>query len=536
MAKSRYFELFDSAQPKLAAGQYDLVGNQELSGEDRVPEGATAELRSRLTVRSCRYRLPPDQILSVWPAANEEGAFDSRLPQIVLRRRTLPWERQPEDPADKDTPWLALVVIAEGEGSISGEVPVAECITPGKTLGGPGDSPTGFYLAVTKETINRVFPTKQDLRALTHVRKVDLADTELALGDDDGYLAVVMANRLPQFDRAGKKPVRYLVCLINLEQQIPLLPDPPKPKKTFKVAVDRSMLTVHNRAIEEIALEAPDSRVADMVRLEMAVPFKLPTPHIDFEPPRPGVAGGVPELFRFPLLAHWSFTCTGSGNFESLMQNLDVGAIGAEPPPAATPPTRPALELDADKRVGLEQRDREGEGGRVWFRGPLAPAAVKRDNTLVHVSEKLRRPGPGDREDLSYAAAFEIGRLLTLARPSVVARLMRWRREAFGVESARRKAELAIEPVRKAELLSGVPEPGRGPELVIGRVLGKALMERAAESPQEVLGPTRPLVDPGRPLELGDRPLVQILATGLDLPVAEVRALMKRPGLEKGTP
>ncbi|HET7454128.1 MAG TPA: hypothetical protein VFJ76_01245 [Solirubrobacterales bacterium] len=532
MARSRYFELFDSAHPKLPAGRYELIGNQELSGEDKV--GATAELRSQLTVRSCRYRLPPDQVLSVWPAANEEGAFDSRLPQIVLRRRTLPWERRPEDPADEQTPWLALVVIAEGEGSISGEVPAAECITPGKTLAEPSDSPTGFYLAVTKQTIEKVFPTKEDLRALTHVRKVDLADTELALGDDDGHLAVVMANRLPQFDRVAKKPVRYMACLINLEQQIRLLPDSPKPVKKFKIAVDKTILGAHNRAIERIAFEAPDSQVADMVRLEMAVPFKLPTPKLDFEPMGEGVAGGVPKLYRFPVLTYWSFTCTESGNFESLMQKLDVGAIGAPPPPSPEPPTRPAPKLDDRKRVDLEHRDRDGEGGRAWFRGPLAPAPVKRKSGLVHVSEKLRRPGPEGREDLSYAAAFEIGRLLTLAQPSVVARLMRWRREEFGAESARRKAELAIEPARKAELLSGVPEPGKGPGPAIGRVLGAALMERAAESPQTVLGPTRPLVDPGRPLELGDRPLPQILAERLDLRVEEVQALMKSPGLEGG--
>jgi len=533
MAKLRYFELFDAAEPRLPAGQYELIGNQEPSGEDKVPAGATAELRTRLTVRSSRYRLPPDQILSVWPAANEEGAFESRLPQIVLRRRTLPWERRPQDPADEQTPWLALVVIAEGEGSISDEVPVAECVTPGTTLAGPDDSPTGFYLAVTQETIDKVFPTKQDLRMLTHVRKVDLSDTELALGDDDGYLAVVMANRLPQFDRAGGKPVRYLACLVNLEGQLKRLPDPPPPVKTFEIKVDRTLFAAQNRAIERIAVEAPDSDVADGVRMEMAAPFKLPRLRLKVEPVGRGVEGGVPRLFRFPVLAHWSFTCTGEGSFETAMQNLDVGAIGAPPPPPPAPPTRAAIELDVDKRVGLEYRDHQGEGSRAWFRGPLAPAPLQRENSLVHVSEDLRRSGPEERDDLSYAAAFEIGRLLTLSQPSVVARLMRWRREEFGAESARRKAELAIEPVRKAQLLEGLGEPGKGPQLAIGRVLGTALMERAAGSPQAILGPTRPLVDPGRPFELGDRSTEKILAAGFELPVDKVRALMTSPLLER---
>ena len=53
------------------------------------------------------------------------------------------------------------------------------------------------------------------------MRAVDLDDTELAMGDDDGWLAVVLGNRLPQ------PGVRYLACLINLEGQHASLPTVP---------------------------------------------------------------------------------------------------------------------------------------------------------------------------------------------------------------------------------------------------------------------------------------------------------------------
>src|SRR5690349_3583449 len=69
---------------------------------------------------------------------------------------------------------------------------------------------------------------------LTHVRRVDVNDTELAMGDDDGWLSVVMANRLPVMDEATGKPVKYLACLVNLEGQVPKLPPPvTQPKDTF---------------------------------------------------------------------------------------------------------------------------------------------------------------------------------------------------------------------------------------------------------------------------------------------------------------
>ena len=68
---------------------------------------------------------------------------------------------------------------------------------------------------------------------------------------------------------------------------------------------------------------------------------------------------------------------------------------------------------------------------------------------LAHVSDQLRRAVPDGREDLAYAAAFEIGRLLALSQPSVVAALMRWRAEQFGADRAARRISTASVSVRE---------------------------------------------------------------------------------------
>src|SRR5512139_2859318 len=88
MPKPGHFILHESATPPLTAGDYVLEGTQALTG------GSIEPYRGHVRVTSPRYRLPPDQLLSTYPPANAEGAFESRLPQVVLRRRTLPWERQ----------------------------------------------------------------------------------------------------------------------------------------------------------------------------------------------------------------------------------------------------------------------------------------------------------------------------------------------------------------------------------------------------------------------------------------------------------
>ena len=143
-----HFILHSSAVPPLPAGDYVLEGNQVVAG------GPTEGYEGRLRVTSPRYRMPPDQILSTFPPANSEGAFEARLPQVVLRRRTLPWERAVD--ANRSVPWLALVLIAEGEGRFSAEVPIGQCITPGKTLSGPNDVATGVYFGVSKTVVDEV--------------------------------------------------------------------------------------------------------------------------------------------------------------------------------------------------------------------------------------------------------------------------------------------------------------------------------------------------------------------------------------------
>jgi hypothetical protein len=593
------FVLHSRAVPPLTAGDYVFRGTQTISAGGSRP---TAPHRANIRVTSPRFKLPPDQLLSAFPPANSEGAYESRLPQIVLKRRTLPWERA-IDPADPTIPWLALVVIAEGEGEISSEASIAECVTPGVTLSGPNDVASGIYLSVPQTTVTKVFPTKQDLSLLTHVREVDLEDTELASGDDDGFLAVVMANRLPQYDRVACKPVRYTACLINLEGQLNALPPPSTPQLDFfalatvfdvrdyyvpvspgggggspdivvmgsqiaaaaasgpflaagaaapamktaasvKAPAARSAKSaapkpgaanewsVNVRAIEDVALTASSDRASFAVRDAMKGGFRLPIEGVVLE-----------KVYRFPILAHWSFTCDGGGSFESLMRGIDVGLLGTLPGPGAkkarpecaptplegppdAPSPRPQAEVAETGHVGLAHTTRAGDDVRAWYRGPFVPSPTLRETTesskpvLAHASDQLRAIVPDGREDLSLAIAFEIGRLLALSRPAFVGALMQWRREQFGAERARRLARLAGKSIGK---LGDILKEGVVGSL--GPLIGKTFVLETAVKPQNVLGPFRPPVDPGRPIEFLEDDVTDILSVGLAIDAAILREM-----------
>lgn len=580
------FRLYPFANPPLTAGAYTLTG--EVTG---LP-GTVEPLQAALDVTAPRFALPPDQVLSTFPPASARGAFTSRLPQIVIRRRTLPWERSEAAGGGTPRPWLALVLIAEGEGSLLSDVPVADCTTAGVTLTNPSDVdvPKSSCLEVPESVVAKVFPALEDLTSLVHVREVDLADTELALGDDDGWMAVVLSNRLPQANTS------YTVCLVNLEGQYDALPVLPPVAQTYlpgikaidvavldaftaQYAVSKDASVMGTTTFASHQLDATDAVLAGTAELSagtagpkafaatttgfqagwsssVAVPGTAAaaglthstkaTATSDLTAIGSGLAVHLPwylieRTLRFPVLASWSFFCTDAGDFQFLAQNVSSRLLGhvatgpespdGEPlPPGTVPPglpveppsARPLPLIAPTGHVETAHDTRRGERAAAWFRGPCVPGPVDRPGArpdgrypLAHHADQLRRVTPDGREDLSYAAAFEIGRLLALSRPSVVAALNQWRRQRFAAATTAALGQhlsaiaprilgdlfVAADPLTDhawvTEGLPGPPVP-EDPRTAagLGRRFVRGLLSALGDEPSE-LAPVRPLADPG---------------------------------------
>ena len=581
------FRLYPFAEPPVPAGAYLL------SGDVAGMPGDVEQMRAAVHIVAPRYTLPPDQILSTFPPAGARGAFSTRLPQIVLRRRTLPWERAPDldhDVTTTPTPWLALVLIAEGEGQLKTDVNIADTVTAGVDLGADADVTKGACLEVLERVVNAVFPTRDDLPMLCHLREVDLLDTELALGDDDGYMAVVLGNRLPQ------PGVKYLACLVNLEGQYDRLPTVPDvelvdrfvsvanvfdlgslvrasygdqvsydtvtmglPARAGLGAIDEGAAAqaAPEEAAPQGAAQAPAAQAAEQgppvvsahglaartgsawasaatgaspvvadagakAKLQLADGFSFGA-----------VAQVLPDLLdavlRFPVLAYWSFTCDEGGDFQYLAERVHVRMLGhvvtgpetpdgdavgpTDQQPRVSPepnPTRPLPLVTQTGHVQVDHLSREGEPAPAWFRGPLAPAAVPRAQAqpgqpppIAHDADQLRRVTPDGQEDLGYAAAFEIGRLLALSQPGVVSALARWRAEAYGAARVRGVVADALQelpPTAATALQAGDPltDPAVSDRpRTLGARAGRALVGLLGADPAGSLGPTRPVADPG---------------------------------------
>lgn len=191
--------LHDSVSPALTDGRYRVGITPTLPAG--VPGAAPAAGAFDLLVAGPAPE--PGRIRS-HPAAGLTGDFADDLPFVLLERRTLPWERAGFGLAG--TPWLALVLTRD-DG------------TPEATLvphSGPADGPAGTLRAADLATQTRLVPRPDEARLLVHVREYNATDAA-AGGDDDGWLAVVVANRLP------RTPGRWRVTLVSLEGRIDLL-------------------------------------------------------------------------------------------------------------------------------------------------------------------------------------------------------------------------------------------------------------------------------------------------------------------------
>ena len=568
MVSKGTFILHDAVRPAVPDGAYTLSVTQRLD-----PPGQSVDpLTKYLAVSGPRFTLPPDQPLSFFPPENATGAFSTRLPQIVLRRRTLPWERY-IDQDEPDLPWLALVVLADGEGQLTTGQPVDTTGLPDPDL---RDSDTRDVLTVTERVISQVFPSKQDLPWLCHVREVDLSDTELALGDDDGWLAVVLANRLPQ------PGVHYTACLVSLEGHGGDLPAVEPPVNHFTGTAVYTQAEVNAAAVLQRQSETFVDRTfsaaaeADAAGPAAAGPVTLVgAPRPATKPPvtrdawsAPALPGAVvtgqqagsvvkglvtgatsvtglsvnqvfidpgARLVQFTVLKHWSFTCGDGGDFESLVRGLDDGMLGTLPPPgpppttAGTPPgapgTRPDPVVTDTGHVQTAAVSRRGDPGRAWYRGPFTPRQILRAQPdesgvlpLLHAADQARRVGPDGIEDLSLAAAFEIGRLLAVAQPAVVAGLLGWRQD--GYHQARVRGILNVPGSLQARLLQVLDEN----RAVFSAGVSATLLGSLGSNSAARLGPVRPLGKPAPDLGGGD--LVSVVAQGFGIDHAQVSAVL----------
>lgn len=426
-------DFYDNYQAPLKAGSYRLVLQQTVSlGE--VREGKEHEESAKpvereehhyyrdqpFEVLAPRYTVEGSEIQAYYPPPGGVADYQNVLPHLVLRTRNLPWERAVWPGAGCE-PWLALLVLSEQDllegraevkaGTVADLAPAdAKAAVWSRAEGGVGvrlpmfsregeDAATPVRLLdLDLDLFVKLCPRRAELPLLAHIRRVDTADKVPLEMVADGEFAVLVANRFPP---AGANTVH----LISLEGW-------------------------------DALLDAPGGRPRAEARA------------------------------RLVTLGSWSFVCDSAGQdtFGGLMKRLrdNAAVFGIAPPEQGGDDyVNGAL---ARGYVPVDYRPLESTPAFAWYRGPLSPLATKplvrppfgrADAALVYDDKK-------GLFDVSYAAAWQLGRLLALASPAFTKGLRLFVESSHNAAEFARQVKDFVELHRSAftGLRERLPEPG----------------------------------------------------------------------------
>ena len=455
--------MYDCVTPPLTDGSYRIDAVTNVTYDGQTP--ALQSNSGYFDIEGPRFTLPATDVGGVYPPRNGHGGFDEFIPQIAISRRTLPWERRlttdlskigtPKSRASQftpqpnpfpaagefgPTPWMALLLLAEGEYTLHQNVSL-KSVMPSDCYAAL-DVPDGITcdsIEVEVSLLESLLPSLDELTLLTHVRQVNVDDKELNAASTTGFYAIVTSNRLPAPN------AKYRACLVSLEERTDLVKADPPPVASppfisglggvvfnraelaadvppaiaqfpfLGLASTQRALNQVNAAIDEVgAVTGTELQtVADRNVSQAVAVVQGPAFHFYI------------ETNQLVLLHSWTFECTGTGTFRDFVQRVNVSTMGTVEE-TGHPPV-----IDTG-HIPVKVTDRAGQEEDVWYRGPLVPMPLTRDPLTYHSADQCRRVTPETgAEDISYAAAFECGRLLAAADPRLAQELMRWRRESY---------------------------------------------------------------------------------------------------------
>lgn len=463
---------FSQALPVLFEGQYTIKLDQEI----RIPSQPTRTYSYQRTfhVQGPKFGLGAADVHGVFPPASSQGQFETVLPHIVLRRRTLPWEVIGDH---TPSPWMALLLFHPGELADAGQThtihelttSVAGILNPTIALG-PADDPKAQVrtIDVPQSLFLQIAPKVTELPLLAHVRQVSTEDKELLALQEDGWFSVVIANRLPVAlsmrsvvtSGAGpfviQKDINDLLLVGTDKREAVTIQLAQGSRTAALLAQDI------NAALSAFATAAVSSTGALTISLKadnqsdakLLVLNGTANDTLNFAP-RGGVNNahlvsldgwkefltqrtarpGVTSL-RLISLASWSFTSFDTpGNFADLIQKMDVGPLQFPVPNKLKQDTtdegrflKGALN---NGYVPLTYDLRHGEHTAAWYRGPLLPVVrAGEDRDPFETSEAgLVYDNRSGMFDASYAVAWQIGRLLALSDLKFSDALSEWRQD-----------------------------------------------------------------------------------------------------------
>lgn len=415
--KPGQIRFYDNSLPGLEAGSYSVRVSQTIEGDHDKLGTKTFGHNQDFIVQGPRFVLPEGEVHSIYPPPNVQANYEGVLPQVIFRKRSLPWERKiSSENHEFPCPWIALMLFEPDELLVSEEENnnmlhtravsrmTAEMFPPDKLPkeeqskalpenylppaikpNAHTDEKNCYTIDLDKQTFFDLAPHLSELPYLAHVREVNTDEKEFLGMHAEGWFSVVLGNRLPktppeiqknsQEEVEGKNFVRNIVHLVSLEGFTQYL-------------------------AQDNGIKNTDSSF---------------------------------QRVRLASLMSWEFYCKPpSESFEQQMNQLSVDMLKVQNTDDIQNLTvKNALE---GGYIPLQYHTRMGEHTMAWYRGPLQPV-IKRehaveDTTFFSAEAGLIFDEENGMFDCSYAVAWQIARLMALSDLHFATSLLTWKRTA----------------------------------------------------------------------------------------------------------
>jgi hypothetical protein len=385
--------------PALGPGKYSVCVTPtlkaDLRGEKNVPLERTESCET-FEVGAPRFALTGSEVYSCYPTAGAVGEFSGTLPHVVFDRCTLPWERTIDGsvPTVPHNPWLALILLSDSDFGKWPVKPVAtgtveERLVPealkSANVVGPAPLSISAYeksdlcqtIDLPEDLFQLVMPRPDDLPYLAHVRAVQTNNKETWSLLKEGKFSVVICNRFPETEVKGSAKTDWgkvnTVYLISLEGWGPSL------KQLGQLKAGKS--------------------------------------------------------YRLVVLGSWRFTCQGSSDFKTRITALNDGCLLGQRNESVDGGQDIAAYISSALHRGFTPVNhglRNGDTTVSWYRGPLIPTYYRLPTSyddLSSADKALRYDPATGMLDTSFAAAWQLGRLLALQDQAFAQALHRFRSE-----------------------------------------------------------------------------------------------------------
>ena len=372
---------YDNYKAPLAAGSYRLVLQQSVTLESEAPRHYYRD--QKFEVLAPRYAIEAEDIQAYFPPQGGVAEYKDVLPHLVLNSRNLPWERTLT--REGNEPWLALLVVSEKE------------IVDSKVV-------------LQRATVADLAPHRPE-----DFKEDDEKLPDWRRSDPNGDVI------LPRFKRTEDANTPVSLLDLNLDLFLKLCPTR---KELPLLAHIRRVGTDDKVPLEMVANGEFSVLVANRFPAAGAnTVYLVSLEGWNYLLDAPGKSQAAARV-RLITLGSWNFISdsTGHDTFSGLMKGLKNNSavfgisVGVS--------SGSAYVDQALKRayVPIDYKPLESTPAFAWYRGPLAP--LRRDAVSTNAFERADAAIIMDSSrgimDLSYAAAWELGRLSALSSPAFV--------------------------------------------------------------------------------------------------------------------